>query len=153
MIEPGSLNLHLEAITHARILVLGDLMLDRYVYGAVERISPEAPIPVLKVGREQAMPGGAANVARNIAALGGRASLIGLVGADDAGGVLKRLLDSEPRIAANLVVDAGRLTTQKVRFVAGARCWRRLTGRSRPPISSSSRITPRACSPMPFSRP
>jgi len=120
MIEPGSLNLHLEAITHARILVLGDLMLDRYVYGAVERISPEAPIPVLKVGREQAMPGGAANVARNIAALGGRASLIGLVGADDAGGVLKRLLDSEPRIAANLVVDAGRLTTQKVRFVAGA---------------------------------
>ena len=61
----------------ARVLVLGDVMLDRFVYGSVERISPEAPIPVVNVERLLDMPGGAANVARNIAALGARATLLG----------------------------------------------------------------------------
>ena len=66
----------------ARVLVLGDVMLDRFVYGSVERISPEAPIPVMSVERISDMPGGAANVARNIAALGAQCVLLGVVGAD-----------------------------------------------------------------------
>ena len=68
----------------ARILVLGDVMLDRFVYGKTERISPEAPVPVLLQSHETVMPGGAANVARNIASLGGKATLIGAVGEDAA---------------------------------------------------------------------
>ena len=65
-----------------RILVVGDLMLDRYVYGRVNRISPEAPVPVVRVIKEKNMPGGAANVARNVQALGGQAMLCGVVGRD-----------------------------------------------------------------------
>ena len=66
----------------ARVIVFGDVMLDRFIYGSVERISPEAPIPVVNVERFLDMPGGAANVARNIAALGARATLLGVVGDD-----------------------------------------------------------------------
>jgi len=66
----------------ARVIVLGDCMLDRFIYGSVERISPEAPIPVVNVERTVDMPGGAANVARNIAALGARTTLLGVVGED-----------------------------------------------------------------------
>jgi D-beta-D-heptose 7-phosphate kinase/D-beta-D-heptose 1-phosphate adenosyltransferase len=72
------------------VLVLGDVMLDRFIYGAVDRISPEAPVPVIAVERETAMLGGAGNVARNVAALGGQAVLIGLIGDDDAGRALDR---------------------------------------------------------------
>ena len=102
-----------------RILVLGDVMLDRYVYGAVTRMSPEAPIPVLAIEREMAMPGGAGNVALNIAALGGAAILVGLVGDDAAGAELRDLLARQrTAITTDLVVDAARPTTCKTRFVA-----------------------------------
>src|SRR5215470_13392130 len=74
------------------VLVLGDVMLDRYVSGEVSRISPEAPIPVLHVTAARASLGGAANVAHNIAALGARAILVGVIGADDAGAELERLV-------------------------------------------------------------
>ena len=102
-----------------RILVLGDVMLDRYVYGAVTRMSPEAPIPVLAIERETAMPGGAGNVALNIAALGGEAILVGLVGDDAAGAELRGLLARQPAgITTDLIVDPARPTTCKTRFVA-----------------------------------
>ena len=102
-----------------RVLVLGDVMLDRYVYGAVTRMSPEAPIPVLAIERETAMPGGAGNVALNIAALGGSAVLVGLVGDDAAGRELHDLLEqNRAGITADLVADATRPTTCKTRFVA-----------------------------------
>ena len=65
-----------------RVLVLGDAMLDRFLYGDVDRISPEAPVPVVRLRRSHAMPGGAGNVARNVSALGGTAVLAGLVGED-----------------------------------------------------------------------
>ncbi len=71
--------------TGKKILVVGDLMLDEYIWGQVSRISPEAPIPVVHVQRENALPGGAANVANNIRALGGQAILAGVVGRDEAG--------------------------------------------------------------------
>mgnify|MGYP001375937806 CR=1 FL=1 len=79
----------------ARILVVGDVMLDRYWFGEVSRISPEAPVPVVKVERTEERPGGAANVARNCAALGARVSLLSVVGADEAGRTLARLMAHE----------------------------------------------------------
>ena len=102
-----------------RIICLGDVMLDRYVYGAVERISPEAPIPVIAVKRQSAMPGGVGNVARNVAALGGEAILIGVAGNDDAGKELKRLIGDDTGMVADLVYDKDRPTTVKTRFMAG----------------------------------
>src|SRR3546814_14690894 len=92
-------------------------MLDRFVDGDVQRISPEAPIPVMRAERELAMPGGAGNVARNIAALGGRAILIGLVGDDTAADLLNDVLAADPGIEARLVVDETRPTTEKSRFI------------------------------------
>ncbi len=101
-----------------RILVLGDVMLDRFVYGAVERISPEAPVPVVRVGRTLAMPGGAGNVARNISALGGQAVLIGLVGRDAAAAEFRALLAADAGIADALVESAARPTICKMRVIA-----------------------------------
>jgi D-beta-D-heptose 7-phosphate kinase/D-beta-D-heptose 1-phosphate adenosyltransferase len=102
------------------VLVLGDVMLDRFVYGGVDRISPEAPVPVIAVERETAMLGGAGNVARNVAALGGRAVLVGLVGDDAAGRALAAMIDREPGLMAELIVDPARRTTEKVRYISGS---------------------------------
>ena len=100
----------------ASVLVVGDVMLDRYWFGDVSRISPEAPVPVVKVGRSEERPGGAANVARNIAALGARAGLLSVVGADEAGQVLARLL-AESAIDASLHEDPQLSTTVKLRVL------------------------------------
>ena len=108
-----------EKLAEARVLVLGDVMLDRYVYGEVERMSPEAPVPVLRHQEQRAMPGGAGNVARNVAALGARALLIGLVGDDAGGRELAAMLGEEPGVEARLIIDPGRRTTVKTRFIAG----------------------------------
>jgi rfaE bifunctional protein kinase chain/domain len=101
----------------ARVLIVGDVMLDRYWFGDVSRISPEAPVPVVKVDRSEERPGGAANVARNTAALGARTALLSVVGADEAGQALARLL-READIDASLHEDAGLATTVKLRVVA-----------------------------------
>ncbi|HXR94282.1 MAG TPA: D-glycero-beta-D-manno-heptose-7-phosphate kinase [Rhizomicrobium sp.] len=102
----------------ARVLVVGDVMLDRFVYGRVSRISPEAPVPVLAVEREAQSLGGAGNVARNIASLGGQATLIGGKCQDEAGARLDDLLTRDGRIRNALVTsDRGR-TTEKVRYIA-----------------------------------
>lgn len=101
-----------------RILVIGDVMLDRFVAGSASRVSPEAPIPVLLIEEESAMPGGAANVACNIAALGGEAVLVGAIGADRAGEDLKAILEKKG-ILAHLLEIKTRKTTQKIRYIAG----------------------------------
>lgn len=101
----------------ARVLVVGDVMLDRFVYGGVERISPEAPIPVMQAEREIAMPGGAGNVARNIAALGAQVALFGIVGDDVAADELNDALTLEHGVEAHLVVDETRRTIEKTRFI------------------------------------
>ncbi len=106
----------LEKISQVRLLVVGDVMLDRYWFGDVSRISPEAPVPVVKVERLEERPGGAANVARNAAALGAQTALISVVGEDDAGRALQRLLQ-EGGIAAHLQVDAEIDTTVKLRVI------------------------------------
>jgi rfaE bifunctional protein kinase chain/domain len=100
----------------ARILVVGDVMLDRYWFGDVSRISPEAPVPVVKVERIEERPGGAANVARNCAALGAKAALLSVVGADEAGQALARLLAGS-EIDASLHEDAQLNTTVKLRVI------------------------------------
>jgi D-beta-D-heptose 7-phosphate kinase/D-beta-D-heptose 1-phosphate adenosyltransferase len=102
--------------TGKRVLVLGDVMLDRFIYGDVERVSPEAPIPVVKYRSQKAMAGGAGNVACNIVALGGEAVLVGIVGQDGAAGELKEILD-RAGISHDLL-GSPRRTTVKVRFVA-----------------------------------
>ena len=102
----------------ARILVVGDVMLDRYWFGDVHRISPEAPVPVLKVSRVEERPGGAANVARNIASLGAHCTLLSVVGADEAGDCLQRLLTEQGGVEALLHRDEGFSTIVKLRAIA-----------------------------------
>ncbi len=102
----------------ARVVVVGDVMLDRYVSGSAGRLSPEAPIPVLRPTGSRATLGGAANVALNVATLGGQATLIGVIGDDSAGAELERLLDGSD-ITARLVAASGRPTTVKTRFMVG----------------------------------
>jgi D-glycero-beta-D-manno-heptose-7-phosphate kinase len=97
-------------------MVVGDVMLDRYWFGEVSRISPEAPVPVVKIGRIEERLGGAANVARNVAALGAQVQLLSVVGDDEAGAALDRLLKDE-EIPAALHRDAGIATTIKLRVV------------------------------------
>jgi len=101
---------------NARILVVGDVMLDRYWFGEVTRISPEAPVPVVRVNRVEERPGGAANVARNCAALGARAQLLSVVGGDEAGVRLAELVEAAG-ISANLHRDAAMPTTVKLRVI------------------------------------
>ena len=105
--------------SRATILCLGDVMLDRFAYCDTERISPEAPVPVLLLRQTQSMLGGAGNVARNIAALGGTAVLIGLVGQDAAGAEARALLSAAPGIIDRHVATADRATTCKTRYLAG----------------------------------
>ena len=102
--------------SQARVLIVGDVMLDRYWFGEVSRISPEAPVPVVKVERIEERPGGAANVARNVSALGARATLLSVVGADEAGTALARLLAADG-IATSLHQDAQLSTTVKLRVI------------------------------------
>ena len=108
----------IDAAAGKRVVCLGDVMLDRFVYGTVGRISPEAPVPVLRRNRETVMPGGAGNVARNLATLGLSAVLIGVVGDDAEGRTLAKLLGDVSRVEADLIAVRGRHTTLKTRFVA-----------------------------------
>lgn len=105
-----------EAVSRVKVLVAGDIMLDRYWFGEVDRISPEAPVPVVRVARREDRLGGAANVARNIVALGAQASLLGIVGSDEAGGRVAALA-REAGINSCLVTDDTSPTTLKMRVL------------------------------------
>jgi D-beta-D-heptose 7-phosphate kinase/D-beta-D-heptose 1-phosphate adenosyltransferase len=100
------------------VLVVGDIMLDRFVYGRTDRMSPEAPVPVLARTHEDCMAGGAGNVARNIAALGGSAHVVAAIGDDAAGAILRQTLLNQPGVSAELVTFGKRRTTEKIRFVS-----------------------------------
>lgn len=102
-----------------RVLVLGDVMLDRFVYGKVERISPEAPIPVLHCESERSMLGGAGNVARNIVTLGGEAVLVGIIGQDSAADELEHSLCAHDKVEGAFLRLNSHPTTVKVRYVSG----------------------------------
>jgi D-glycero-beta-D-manno-heptose-7-phosphate kinase len=108
----------LSAATKTRVLVLGDVMLDQFIWGGVSRISPEAPVPVVDFERESFMPGGAANVARNLISLNVSTEIFGAIGNDSAGQQLKKLL-AEQKIGCNgLVSNSSRHTSIKTRIVA-----------------------------------
>src|SRR5512136_2985398 len=104
------------AISKTRVLIVGDVMLDRYWFGDVERISPEAPVPVVRIARTEERPGGAANVARNAAALGARTTLLSATGTDEAGAALERLLAAE-RVRTSFHHDPALATTVKLRVI------------------------------------
>jgi rfaE bifunctional protein kinase chain/domain len=117
MISPAkSFATYRDAVARTRLLVVGDVMLDRYWFGDVERISPEAPVPVVKIARNEERPGGAANVARNAAALGAQVTLISVVGDDEAGRILEKLLAGD-RVRTSLHRDASVPTTVKLRVI------------------------------------
>jgi len=103
---------------NAKILVIGDLMLDEFLWGNVSRISPEAPVPVVRVRSESFMPGGAANVANNIHALGATVHMAGVVGIDERGHILKGELEKKGLNVAGIVLDGERPTTLKTRVIA-----------------------------------
>ncbi len=105
-------------LSRTSVMVIGDVMLDRYVYGTVDRISPEAPIPILAVEKEVAMPGGAGNVVRNLTALGAAVAFVSVVGDDQAGSDLTGLVGIQPGVEPWLLVHGGRTTTVKTRYVS-----------------------------------
>jgi D-beta-D-heptose 7-phosphate kinase/D-beta-D-heptose 1-phosphate adenosyltransferase len=108
----------LGAFSRSKILVIGDLMLDEFLWGKVTRISPEAPVPVVDIQRRAAYPGGAANVARNLASLGARAALAGVIGRDEPGQHLVQLLNREGIATESIRETALRPTTHKTRICA-----------------------------------
>jgi rfaE bifunctional protein kinase chain/domain len=112
--------IELSTLKGATVLVLGDVMLDEYVWGEVQRISPEAPVPVVEVRTRTHAPGGAANAAAGVAALEGRALLGGIVGSDPAAAALRETLTAAGIDADGLVVDSERPTTTKTRVIAHA---------------------------------
>lgn len=118
MSDKHRLATQVEMLAGTRVLCAGDVMLDRFIYGQVERISPEAPVPVLRVSDERAMLGGAGNVARNLAALGAHVSFASAAGSDEPGEEISRMLAAVPGLDARLVVAPGRRTTVKTRFIA-----------------------------------
>ncbi len=106
------------AFGRPEVLVVGDVMLDKYVWGEVERISPEAPVPVLRSARQSSQPGGAANVAMNLVGLGAQVTLLGFGGGDEEQGILEPLL-RDAGVKCSIVVCTGMPTTSKLRILAG----------------------------------
>jgi D-beta-D-heptose 7-phosphate kinase/D-beta-D-heptose 1-phosphate adenosyltransferase len=126
------------AFERVRLLVVGDVILDRYVWGAVERISPEAPVPVVRVTRESTMLGGAGNVARNLVSLGAQVRFAAVVGEDDPGAEIARLLSDWKIDPAGLAPDPDRPTTVKTRVIARAQQVVRFDRESDEPIGAAS---------------
>lgn len=143
--DPSALAALVDAFSAARVACVGDAMLDRYVYGTVERVSPEAPIPVLRIAEETTTLGGAGNVARNLAALGTSVALVAVLGDDQAAHDIERLL-AELKIEAKLVRDKERPTTIKTRYVAAGQQLLRADRESDAALTtaSGSRILERA---------
>jgi rfaE bifunctional protein kinase chain/domain len=116
--SPAAYNALIDGFPQARVLVIGDIMLDRYIWGNVSRISPEAPVPVVAKVKETRAPGGAANVALNVVSLGGQAEIVGVLGSDASGEELREILQSSGLPTDGLVSEAGRRSTVKTRIIA-----------------------------------
>lgn len=114
-----SLAHHVEAMKHASVLVIGDVMLDRFVYGSVDRISPESPVPVLAVARENFMLGGAGNTLANIAGLGAKGLIVSMTGEDEDGRIIRERAEALGIDTSGLLYDVSRPTTVKTRYLAG----------------------------------
>ena len=116
--KSDALRSYIKKFRNGKILVIGDLILDQYVWGQVSRISPEAPVPVVTVSSETLQLGGAANVSNNIRALGGRVDLCGVIGADEGGRQFLKVLESQGLGRDGILTDQDRPTTKKTRVVA-----------------------------------
>ena len=116
--RPENLKRIISRFSKARVLVVGDLILDEFIWGNVDRISPEAPVPVVWANKKTYVPGGAANVANNIASLGGRVSLVGVVGRDKNKDVLLAELKKRKIPVNNVLIESNRYTTLKTRIIA-----------------------------------
>src|ERR1043166_3314527 len=117
-LSPARVRHILSGARRSRVLVVGDVMLDHFMWGSVARISPEAPVPVVDFVRESFMPGGAANVARNLSALRAATELFGMIGRDEGGKCLKHLLSEQKVDCVGLLPDSSRPTSMKTRIVA-----------------------------------
>ena len=115
---PEKINQYIDRIRQQKILVVGDLMLDQFIWGRVDRISPEAPVPVVQVTRESAYPGGAANVARNLSDFGIATVVSGKIGKDEQGRQLLRLFKESQISTRGILIAAGFSTIQKTRIIA-----------------------------------
>lgn len=115
---PSALRRYIQRFPQASVLVIGDLILDHYIWGRVSRISPEAPVPVVHVESESMRLGGAANVFHNVLALGGKADLCGMIGSDEAGRILLKELGSKRAGRGGVVIDADHPTIKKSRVIA-----------------------------------
>jgi D-beta-D-heptose 7-phosphate kinase/D-beta-D-heptose 1-phosphate adenosyltransferase len=116
--QPVDLAAAVRRFPRATVLVVGDALLDRFLYGTVTRVSPEAPVPVIAIENEAMMPGGAGNVVRNITALGAAAAFVSVIGDDKPGSDLTGLVGGQPNVEPWLLVQGGRVTGTKTRFVA-----------------------------------
>ena len=116
--ERAALARAVRRMARTSVMVIGDVMLDRYIFGTVDRISPEAPVPILAVERELAIPGGAGNVVRNLTALGAAVAFVSVVGDDQAGSDLTGLIGGQPGVEPWLLVEGARATTVKTRYVS-----------------------------------
>jgi len=128
-----------QSLSNAKVLCVGDIMLDRFVTGSVDRISPEAPIPVLSVHNENIMLGGAGNVVRNLAALGAHIKMVSLIGDDDAGTEIQGLLNKLDRVDAHLVIDTNRQSSIKTRYLAGTQQMMRADQETIAPLDDKTR--------------
>lgn len=128
----------LENFSHSRVLVVGDIMADHFIWGKVSRISPEAPVPVVEVKKDRFMLGGCANVLNNIFAMGGRVHLAGVIGSDETGRRLLSEFRSRGLDTGGIVVEAGRPTTLKTRIVAHGQQVVRFDREERKPIQAKS---------------
>lgn len=137
--DPAQVRRHLPGDGSVRVLVVGDSMVDHYVRGRVDRISPEAPVPVVRVDGERRAPGGAANVAAGVAALGAACDLVSAVGEDEAAGELRELLADEGVEPSGLVADPGRPTTLKTRVLARHQQMLRIDRESAAPLDDDVR--------------
>jgi len=136
-LSPKRVTQLLARANRSRVVVIGDVMLDQFIWGSVARISPEAPVPVVDFDRESFMPGGAANVARNLTALKVKADLMGVVGRDHAAQQLKRLLKAHQIGCAGIVSSASRRTSLKTRIVAHKQQVVRIDRESRDGLNST----------------
>jgi rfaE bifunctional protein kinase chain/domain len=134
--DPAAIRAITRRFAKTRVIVVGDVMLDHFLWGDVSRISPEAPVPVVDYRRESFMPGGAGNVARNIAELGARAELLGVVGNDPAAAQLKSILKQQGIDSSGLTRDGNRQTSRKIRVVAHQQQVVRVDRETRGDISS-----------------
>ncbi len=137
IVEPQNLLKIIEGFPNTSILVVGDIILDSYIWGNCQRICPEAPVPVVDVDRESQMPGGAANVVSNLGVLGADVLLCGVIGSDSDGLQVQKLLKKQIARIDGVLQDPSRMTTRKTRIVAGHQQVVRFDQETRTVISSS----------------